>query len=159
MADPFAELGDLEDRWQTLEEPQATRAINLLEAASRLIRAKVPGIDARIASGDLDALLVTDISCDRVRRVLVSPADGAESTTAQIGGTSVSSTFPPGVGGLRLTRPELEVLMPSTKRGKAGSQSSLPADYTPLSGTEHTIDYYTGLKELVNPYVGNDPYC
>jgi len=126
VAESFAELGDLEDRWKELSEPMSSRAINLLEAASRLVRQRVSTVDDRITSGDLDPLLVTDIVCDMVRRVLTTPANGVQSSTQQVGGTSLSGTFDPGVGGLRLLRSELETLLPARQRGKASSTTSEP---------------------------------
>lgn len=154
MAEPFAELGDLEDRWKSLSEPTATRAINLLDAASRHIRQRVARVDERIAlatsdSDYLDPLLVTDVACDMVRRVLTTPSNGVQSSTQQVGGTSVSGTYDPGVGGLRLLRSELELLSPSKTRGKAGSVDTLVASQLQAPGTEFAYD---GFRVIDSPY-------
>jgi Phage protein Gp19/Gp15/Gp42 len=151
MAEPFAELGDLEDRWRKQNDSQSNRAITLLADASRLIRARVKDVDARIADLSLDADLVRAIVCDMVRRVLQGPADGSTSSTAQIGGTSVSSAGGvPGMGGLWLTRAEYETLAPAKVRGRAGSQSSTPPDYGVREpGTEWPYD---GAWVLDSPY-------
>jgi hypothetical protein len=149
--EPFAELGDLEDRWRKLSDSQGSRAITLLADASRLIRARVTDVDARIAALELDPDLVRAITCDMVRRVLQGPADGSTSSTAQIGGTSVSSAGGvPGMGGLWLTRVELETLSPKKARGKAAAVSSLPPGYdTRAPGTETPYD---GAWALDSPY-------
>jgi hypothetical protein len=154
MAEPFAELGDLEDRWKKLPEPTATRAINLLDAASRHIRQRVPSVDGRIVldpsdANYLDPLLVTDVACDMVRRVLTTPANGVQSSTQQVGSTSVSGTYDPGVGGLRLLRSELELLLPAKQRGKAGSVGTLVESQLRAPGTEFAYD---GARVSVSPY-------
>lgn len=128
--DPFAELGDLEDRWKVIPPEQSTRAIELLAAASRYIRArKAINADVRIASGDLDPDLVTDIVCAMVQRVMSSASPDARSTTAQTGATSMTTTFEANQGGLRLLRSELETLLPVARKGQASSTDSLPASY------------------------------
>ena len=157
MAEPFAELGDLEDRWKKLSEPTATRAINLLDAASRHIRQKVARVDERIALATtdqdyLDPLLVTDVACDMVRRVLSTPANGVQSSTQQVGGTLVSGTYDPGVGGLRLLRSELELLSPSRQRGKASSVNTLVESGIREPGTEYEYAAYGGVRRLDSPY-------
>lgn len=134
MSEPFAELGDLEDRWKAIPEDQSNRAIELLAAASRYIRArKAINADTRITSGDLDADLVTDIVCAMVQRVMSSASPDARSTTAQTGSTSLTTTFEANQGGLRLLKSELETLLPVARRGQASSTSSLPVGYDPLT--------------------------
>lgn len=66
LADP----NDVAAGWRPLTSDELTRVGALLDRASRMVRALVPTVDARIASGTLDPELVADVVCNMVRRVL-----------------------------------------------------------------------------------------
>lgn len=130
-SEPFAVTGDLEKRWEPLDEQRTIRAEALLAAASRLVRKKVPGIDSRFDlpetdSDWLDRELVTDIVCEMVREVMSLPTPGATQQSSTVGSVSSSTSFGVAAGRLRLTRDQLEQLSPVVRRGRVGSTSSLP---------------------------------
>ena len=75
MATPFAEVTDLSKGWRALTTQEAARAADLLEKASRQVRAERPSVDDRIAAGTLDPDLVGDVVCDMVRRAIIVPVD------------------------------------------------------------------------------------
>jgi hypothetical protein len=140
-SEPFATTGDLEDRWEDLDEARTRRAEALLAAASRLVRKKVPGIDVRFdlpedSSDWLDRELVTDIVCEMVREVMSLPTPGATQQSSTVGSVSSSTSFGVAAGRLRLTRDQLEQLSPVVRRRGAASVSSLPASYERSPGAE-----------------------
>lgn len=140
-SEPFATSGDLEDRWEDLDEARTRRAEALLAAASRLVRKKVPGIDSRFDlpednSDWLDRELVADIVCEMVREVMSLPTPGATQQSSTVGSVSSSTSFGVAAGRLRLTRDQLEQLSVKPKRARVGSTSSLPASYGRAAGAE-----------------------
>jgi hypothetical protein len=124
--EPFATTGDLEGRWREFSEAESSRAEALLAAASRLVRAEVPGIDARIPA-ELDRELVADVVCEMVQEVMSVPVPGVTQQSSSLGGVSISTSFSVAAGRLKLTAAQLRLLRPLTRRGQAGSISSLPA--------------------------------
>jgi hypothetical protein len=103
----YATTGDLEARWRPLTDAELIPAATLLGAASRLVLARVPDLDERIAAGTLDPLLVTDVVCDIVRRALTVRFTGAESTSVAVGQVSQSTTYSNPQANLYLTSDEL----------------------------------------------------
>ncbi len=83
MPDPFATAADLAAGWRTLSSDEESRATVLLARASRIIRARRPGIDALIAAGDIDADLVGDVACAMVKRAMQGPVNMDGVTQAQ----------------------------------------------------------------------------
>jgi hypothetical protein len=73
--DPFGTPADVEERWgRPLTAEQVTLVVSLLAAASRMIRAQLADVDARIADGWLDPALVVDVAVEMVLRVLRNPS-------------------------------------------------------------------------------------
>lgn len=77
MAD-FATHADVANAWRTLTAAEQGVATAKLGYASRIVRANVPTVDARIASGALDSDLVRDVVVEMVLRHLRNP-DGKRS--------------------------------------------------------------------------------
>lgn len=116
MATPFATATDLAARWRPLSTtgPAPTeqdRATTLLGDASVWIRAWLPGIDQRIASGDLDANLVTLVACAMVKRSMIgSDHEGQRGSMDVMGPFTSQATFTNPEGNLYLTSVEVDQL-------------------------------------------------
>lgn len=67
---PFAQPPDLEDRWRPLSPAETSRAATLLADAAEVIRAYLPGIDAKLTNGDLSRGAPLMVSCRMVRRAM-----------------------------------------------------------------------------------------
>lgn len=108
MADPFATYTDLEDGWRSLSEAEQSRAGVLLARASRMVRARKPGIDTQIAAEKIDADLVGDVVCAMVKRAMQGPVDlDGITQSSQTGGPfSESVTFANPSGDLYFTKTE-----------------------------------------------------
>lgn len=72
MAD-LATVADVESRWRPLTAEQLPVALALLGDASRVLRARQPDLDTRIAAGTLDGQLVAGVVARAVLRVLRNP--------------------------------------------------------------------------------------
>jgi hypothetical protein len=89
-----------------LSDAELEYTVGLCDAATTLLRSRMPDIDARIASyavsptaaRAVDPALVALVLADVVRRYLVNPK-GLWSTTETTGPYSVSETFPGARGG------------------------------------------------------------
>ncbi|MDR1266589.1 MAG: phage Gp19/Gp15/Gp42 family protein [Propionibacteriaceae bacterium] len=101
---PFATADDLEAGWRPLGPAERDRATVLLGRASRDIRARVPDLDARIASGRLDPNLAADVACAMVQRAMAVPADqaGVTQQSETFNGFTQSQTFANPAGNLYL---------------------------------------------------------
>lgn len=112
MADAFATHADLADRWRTLSSAEQARADVLLGDASAIIRATVRGIDAKIAAGDLDALVPKSVACAMVKRAMQGPVDldGVTQTQQSAGPFSQNVSFANPSGDLYLTKSEKQRL-------------------------------------------------
>jgi hypothetical protein len=102
----LASVHDVESRWRTLSMSEVALASTLIEDASALLRAKVPGLDDAIAAGDVSAELVRARVVAMVVRVLRNP-DGIRQRT--VGDVSVTQD---GDGMLTLTDGDLDGLAP-----------------------------------------------
>lgn len=81
----YAIVADVAERWRPITDPaEQIKVGRWLEDASLIVRVEVPNVDARIASGDLSAELVTLTVAEMVKRRLENP-DGARSVTTQTG--------------------------------------------------------------------------
>lgn len=112
MADPFATHADLSARWRALSTAEQTRADILLADASAILRAASRGIDAKITSGEIDALLPKSIVCSMVKRVMQGPSDleGVTQTQQTAGPFSHGVSFANPSGDLYLTKAEKQRL-------------------------------------------------
>lgn len=73
MANPLAEIKDLEEAWRPLTALEATNAEYYLGAASRQIRRRWKTVDQRIASNELGAEDVADVVVELVLEKLGGP--------------------------------------------------------------------------------------
>lgn len=112
MADPFATVDDLAALWRPLTAAERARADALLPAASAIIRAEVPDVDARLANESLDAELTKWVACQMVRRVMLSSSDMPPVSQQQqaVGGVSIGFTLVNPTGDLYMSRSELKML-------------------------------------------------
>lgn len=112
MGTPYATAQDLSDRWRPLSPAEQTRATVLLGDAGTKIRAAAPGVDDRLASGDLDPDVPLLVSVEMVRRAMLAPVDQAPMTQVQqtAGPFSRSGTFANPTGDLYLTKAERRML-------------------------------------------------
>jgi hypothetical protein len=126
MAEPFANVSDLEDRWRPLTPEEEDRASVLLDDASADIRLAAPSVDQRIAdfiadptsTGALDPIIPMAVACAMVKRVMIggSDLDGVTSTTVGTGPFSNGTTYANPMGNLYLTKAERQRLGVGTAR-------------------------------------------
>lgn len=116
MAD-LASVEDLETVWRPLSDDEAAAAGQWLSWASALVRAEVPSVDARIASGVLSADLVSSVVVAMVQRAMLNP-DGAKSVMETVEDFSRQVTIGGDGDGTRLflTDRELRLLSPRPRR-------------------------------------------
>src|SRR4051812_46676681 len=122
MANPLASAGDLAGYWRPLTDAEETIAYNLLAVASALVRKRVPDVDAQIAAGTLDPVIVTYVVCEMVKSAVESsgrPVD-AKSQSQTMGPYTSAVTYAAAssialVDGLA----DLLVTTPTTQLGSA----------------------------------------
>lgn len=112
---------DVEALWRPLSEAESARIGRLLDVASAKVRQAVPTVDARVASGDLDADIVVSVVVSMVARVLTNPGMVRQIT---VGGESVTLAAET-LRGLFLLPEELAELSPSAGR-RVGPIMSYP---------------------------------
>lgn len=91
--DPFATPADVAARWRPLTPAEEELAVTLVEDASAILRAKYPDVDARITTGDLAADNAVQVVAGMVKRALLAPADGVDSTSETVGPFSYSTRY------------------------------------------------------------------
>lgn len=113
MVAPFATPTDVVTLWRpsnpVLSDPETTYVTVLLTQASALIRRGVSGIDDAIASGDVDADLVSMVAANAVLRVLRNPSGASQQS---IGPESASFAGVKAAGQVVITAEELALLSP-----------------------------------------------
>jgi hypothetical protein len=117
MAD-LASIDDVEQLWRALSDDELPRTEAMLRYASSIVRARFPGIDARIRACQLDSQLVADVVASMVIRASRNPSGVSQET---IGPVSYSVNANVASGYLSLTADDIALLAPS---GSAGSSSS-----------------------------------
>lgn len=70
---PLATLADVEAAFRPLDDTEAGPAEHLLRMAHALVRLEAPGLDARLAAGELDPVLVRDVVVAVTVRALRNP--------------------------------------------------------------------------------------
>ncbi len=103
MADPFATPDDVAARWRPLTPAEETVAETLVGDASRTLRARFPGIDASIAAGTVDAEAAKQVVAGMVKRALIAPQEGVDSTSETVGPFSYSQRYSNALRNLFLT--------------------------------------------------------
>ncbi len=118
---PFATAATIELVWRDLTPDEEARADTLCRFASQIIRTQVPGIDTRIAAGQLAADVAAFVCTQMVLRVMRNPSGVAAET---VGPWSVTygSTGTQATGALYLSDAEMALLTGTpagTRRGYA----------------------------------------
>lgn len=109
----FATSTDVENRWHELTATERDLADTLAEDASRRVRRRWKTIDARIASGSLDAGDVRMVVAGAVKRAMLnSAAEGVSSKTDSGGVYSQSVTYVNPSANLYFTKEDAQVLDP-----------------------------------------------
>ena len=123
---PFATATDYTDRGFDTSAWGPVVLDMRLAAASRWLRQNAPGIDDRIASGELDPELVTDIVCTMVARTapVDDLSDGLESIQQSAGPYSQTTKRLNPHGDFYLTKQEKHTL--GIGSGKAWSIDLMP---------------------------------
>lgn len=116
---PYATSATIELMWRGLSAEESARADVLCRFASQIIRTRVPGVDARIASGALDADVTAFVCASMVLRVMRNPSGVAAET---VGPWSVTygSTGTQATGALYLTPDDIALLTGLANGGRSG---------------------------------------
>lgn len=118
MAAAFATVDDVTALYGAVTADDTAKATRLLDAASALLRAKVPGIDLGVAA--TDPVLVATVVAEVVARALRNPG-GVKTLSRTTGPFSESVSYADAAAtGLFFSDDELVMLggsVPSTRRG------------------------------------------
>lgn len=111
MATPFATNADVKARWPSFPTGEETYADTLCGDASRNIRNRWNDVDARIASGALDAEDVKQIVAYMVKRAMRNEnSDGVEEETTTVGPFGESRKYSNPDGNLYFTAQDIKTL-------------------------------------------------
>ncbi|WP_432510656.1 hypothetical protein [Kineococcus sp. SYSU DK001] len=111
----LATLDDVEAAFRPLAVDERGPAGHVLRLAHGLVRAESPGLDARVAVGDVDAQLVRDVVVAATVRALRNP-EGARSTSRTAGPFTEYVQRDAGAVGLVLLEVERRLLAPRRTR-------------------------------------------
>jgi hypothetical protein len=111
MGDPFADSSDVAARWRPLTSAEIGQADVLCADASALIRARFPGIDSQVTSGQVDSGVLTMVVAGMVRRAMIAPAEGVSSQSETAGPFARSQTFANPLGNVFLTAADLTLIL------------------------------------------------
>lgn len=111
MADPFATAADVAARWRPLTSAEETVADALLIDASLLIRARFPGIDGEVTSGQVDPAVLVAVTANMVKRAMIAPADGISQESESTGPFSHSQSYANPMGNVFLTAAEITMIL------------------------------------------------
>jgi hypothetical protein len=109
---PLATLGEVADQFGTMTEAQEGLARSLLRAASKLVRQRVPAVDANIAAGRLDPEVVGLAVVNMVLRVMRNPRGLRSETTGPFSVTYDSATA---AGQVVISGDDLLIFTPTPK--------------------------------------------
>ncbi|GAA3405049.1 Gp19/Gp15/Gp42 family protein [Pseudarthrobacter polychromogenes] len=136
MAEPLAEVADLEKAWRALTVEERPRAEYYLGFSSRLIRRRWSNVDARLAAGDLATEDVADVVVHMVLGIIDgAPVRGAKSWSETRGPLSQSVTLESGKSDLiTLQDWMIEVFVPK--------QAAVPVGSFPPSGQYEPVFHW-----------------
>lgn len=106
----YATSDDVATRWRPLTDAEASTADVLCGDASALIRARFPGIDGEVTSGQVDAAVLTQVVAGMVKRAMVAPADGISSASESMGPYAHSQNYANPMGNVFLTQADLVLI-------------------------------------------------
>lgn len=130
----YATVANLEAKWRDLTTAEEATAAVLLDEAEAVLLAVVAGIADRIASGDLNVVLVRKVLTDAVKRVMETPS-GVQSQT--VGPESVTYVSSRAVREVLFTDAELALLgevVEGSVNGYAMGSIRLRRRYAPWCG-------------------------
>jgi hypothetical protein len=114
MPSDYATVDDLEARWRPLSEAERARAQVLLGDASRHVRRRVPTLDDRLTSGELDPFDVVAVVAGMVKRVLLAgDTEGITQQSQTVGPFGEARTFSNPMGNLYMTADDVASLSPA----------------------------------------------
>lgn len=114
---PLAVIGDVTGQFGTMTAAQEALTGALLRAASKMIRARFPSIDAQITAGRIDPDLVALAAANMVLRVLRNPGGLRAETVGPFSRTYDTTSA---AGLLVLTAGELSLLTPTAPTTNTG---------------------------------------
>lgn len=136
MAEPLAQIVDLEKAWRALTAEEKPRAEYYLGFSSRLIRRRWSNVDARLADGDLGAEDVADVVVHMVLGIIDgAPVRRAKSWSETRGPLSQSVTLESGKSDL-ITLEDWMVEVFTT------SQAASPVGSFPPSGQYEPVFHW-----------------
>lgn len=138
MGQAFTTTLDVEARWRPLTAAETTVAQTLLIDAASLIRARFPGIDAQVASGQVDGTILALVSANMVKRAMIAPADGITQQSDGMGPYSHSQTYANPLGNVFLTAAETTLILGYQP---AGQSIGFANDTTRSSGDAYSRVY------------------
>lgn len=107
----FASVEDLQDGWRELDADEAAIAETLLVRASAKVLTVLNDHNVRIdASDEVQAINLTAVTCNMVKRVFLSAGNGIQSISQGIGATNASLSFINADESLYLTKSDRETL-------------------------------------------------
>ncbi|MCC5781380.1 hypothetical protein CRM73_00155 [Kocuria sp. CCUG 69068] len=110
----YGTTAGLEAMWRPLSAQEITNATTLLEVVSGIFRARVPDLEALVASGAVNAALVAFSAQQVVKRVLMNP-EGFKQLSDTTGPFSGGGTYDQSVAGVNLyvSDGDLKLFLPS----------------------------------------------
>lgn len=142
MGVSYATVADLESRWRPLSADEKQLAEVLLEDASTLIRAEVPGIVGRLLEEPpaIDQELLRVVVCAIVKRAMLAGAngDGISQQSQTAGPFSQQVTYSNPMGNLYMTKSERKLLGAGSSAftvdlGPSGEVPGLPLNWWELN--------------------------
>ena len=107
----FASVEDLQDGWRELDADEAAIAETLLFRASAKVLKALNDHNVKIdASDEVQAVNLTAVTCNMVKRVFLSAGNGIQSISQGIGATNASLSFINADESLYLTKSDRETL-------------------------------------------------
>ncbi len=141
-AKPLAVIGHVTEQYGALTSAQEGLVNALLRAASKMIRARIPALDAMLADGRLDADLVALAVTNMVLRVLRNPG-GLRAETVGPFSRTYDTTYAAGL--LVLTPNETAILTPTVTEATAVNPIGTARIVAGLAPRVNRYDSYGGF--------------
>lgn len=125
MTTVYATVQDIEDAWRDLSTAEEQQAAKLLDYASAKMRILVPGLDAALLAGTIEALAAEAVCVSLVKRAMIAgtSGDGVTQTADQVGQVSSSQTYANPMGTMYLTDEDFLLLGAKAPGNRAVSMS------------------------------------
>lgn len=119
MAEPLADVNDVENAGRLLSDDERGYAEHVLRMASALVRADIVALDERIAKGTLDPELARDVVVAITKRALNNP-DNARGRSRTAGPFTEYTQWDADAVGIAMLPVERRVLAPRRRSGAKG---------------------------------------